>query len=326
MHLDQDRPIGRPNTWVQQQERSILWLWEGVIVQEAVTLLSAPEKTGKTTLVSLLLDRRRRGGHLLGRAVQPGKTLLCSEDHERLWTLRQPPLDFGPELIFHHPPGPSPTRGRWKRFLDDVFDLALRDDPIDLLVIDTAVTFLPLFGRNKQLLRWALARLRDLTTVPAGVLIVNQSRNVHRPLAAFADIVLEMTIPRGPTPTRRRTFTAVGRYPDTLQTATAELNAEGTDYLLLPDSPLPHPPLLPTLQTLLASSPTPLTRNELLARWPGSAPRPDTLWRTLTRGVQCGLFVATGAGTRTDPLRYGLANPTAQAEVTTGEQQAPGTA
>jgi len=33
-----------------------------VIAAEAVTLLSAPEKIGKTTLLSLLLDRRRAGG------------------------------------------------------------------------------------------------------------------------------------------------------------------------------------------------------------------------------------------------------------------------
>ena len=59
------------------------------------------------------------------------------------------------------------------------------------------------------------------------MLILNQSRNVHRPLAAFADIVIEMTIPRGLGETRRRTFTGVGRYPDTLQSATAELNAAG---------------------------------------------------------------------------------------------------
>src|SRR5258708_2437143 len=137
---------------------------------------------------------------------------------------------------------------------------------------------------NQRLLRWALARLAEVASLPAAVLLLNQSRNVHRPLAAFADIVIAMEIPRPYTPlspygrgvggegsphsrgvgaeaTRRRTFTGVGRYPGTLQTATAELNPEGTDYLLLPDSSPPHPPLLTTLQTLLAESPTPLTRN-----------------------------------------------------------------
>jgi hypothetical protein len=97
----------------------------------------------------------------------------------------------------------------------------------------------------------------------------------------------------------------VGRYQDTLPFATAELNAEGTDYLPLADGPPPQPPLLATLQSLLQGSPSPLTRAELLARWPGSAPRPDSLWRTLARGVERGLFEISRTGTKTDPFRYG---------------------
>ena len=59
--------------------------------------------------------------------------------------------------------------------------------------------------------------------------------------------MIEMTSPRGLSMTRRRTFTGLGRYPETLQAATAELNPEGTDYVLLPDHPALHPPLLSTL-------------------------------------------------------------------------------
>jgi hypothetical protein len=120
-----------------------------------------------------------------------------------------------------------------------------------------------------------------LNRLPAGVLVLNQGRNVQRPLAAFADIVIDMAIPRGQAPSRRRTFSGVGRYPDTLQAASAELNAEGTDYLLVPGSTPPHPPLFATLHALLRASPVPLTRRELLEGWPGPPPRPDTLWRAL---------------------------------------------
>jgi hypothetical protein len=326
MSDDDDRPIGHSNTCVRNERRSIPWIWEGVVAEEAVTLLSAPEKIGKTTLLSLLLDRRRAGGELLGRTVYPGKTILCSEENERLWTLRQPPLDFGPELIFHKPAGPCPARGPWKRFIDDLFNLSFRENPFDLLVIDTAVSFLPLAHRNARLVRWAIAQLRLVAGFPAGVLVLNQSRTMHRPLAAFADIVIEMAIPRGLGVTRRRLFTGVGRYPETLQTASAELNPEGTDYVLLADSPAPHPPLLTTLQTLLAESPTPLTRRELLARWPGDTPRPDTLWRTLARGIELGLFVVSGTGTKTDAFRYGVVSPTKPPERAAGPPPGPGSA
>jgi hypothetical protein len=307
MREPDDRPIGHTNAVVARERRLIPWVWEGVVAEGAVTLLSAPEKAGKTTLLSLLLDRRRAGGELLGRTVHPGRTVLCSEENDALWALRQPPLDFGPGLLFHKPAGDSPSRGRWKRFIDDLLRLSFRDDPFDLLVVDTAVRFLPLGERNKKTRAWALAQLSLVARLPAGVLILNQSRNVQRPLAAFADIVLEMAVPRGAAPTRRRNFTGVGRYPGTLQAVSAELNAEVTDYRVLPGGTPPCPPLLATLEALLRASPVPLTRRELLVRWPGPAPRPDTLWRALARGVGRGLFVVRGAGTRADALRYGLA-------------------
>jgi hypothetical protein len=47
---------------------------------------------------------------------------------------------------------------------------------------------------------------------------------------------------------RRRIFTGVGRYPDTLPSVTADLNAEGTDYVIVPDGPVAQPTLLDTVQ------------------------------------------------------------------------------
>jgi hypothetical protein len=242
MRQEDDRPIGRTNAVVAGKRSLIPWIWEGVVAEGAVTLLSAPEKVGKTTLLSLLLDRRRAGGALLGRTVHPGQTVLCSEEKDALGALRQPPLDFGPDLLFHTPIGDRPSRGRWQRFMGDLAELAFREDPFDLLVIDTAVRFLPLGERNRKTLAWALAQLSLVADSPAGVFLLNQSRTVQRPLAAFADIVLEMAIPRGAAPTRRRTFSGVGRYPGTLPAVTAELNSAGTDYRVVPDGTPPCPP------------------------------------------------------------------------------------
>jgi hypothetical protein len=141
---------------------------------------------------------------------------------------------------------------------------------------------------------------------------LNQNRNAQRPLAAFADILIEMTIPKAQGITRRRTFTGVGRYPNTLQSVYAELNREGTDYVLLPDDASSPAPLLANIQSLLRDGP--LTRRELLSRWQGVAPREDSLWRILTCGVKRGHFKALGAGTKTDPFRYALASPANSAE------------
>jgi hypothetical protein len=325
MRDDKQRQLGRSNATIQLERRSIPWVWEGVIASEAITLLSAPEKVGKTTLLSLLLDRRRSGGELLGRTVYPGKSVVCSEENERLWSLRQPPLDFGAGLTFHRPVGDYPTRSRWRRFIDDLCGIPFEENPIDLVVIDTAVSFIPLAHRDKRVLRWALAQLSLVADFPAGVLILNQSRNVQRPLAAFADIVIDMSMPRGLGQTRRRTFTGVGRYPGTLSAVSAELNAEGTDYQPVAGSLVPRAPLLPTIQKLLAASATPLTRQELLDRWPGKQPRPDSLWRTLVRGTELGLFVARGSGTKAEAFRYAIPSLTPATEPDSGTiQPSPG--
>lgn len=179
---DDNRPTGSSNARVRERRRPIPWVWEGVLAEQAITLLSAPEKTGKTTLLSLLLDRRRAGGELLGRAVY---------------------LDFGSDLVFHSPRGLCPARGHWRRFINEVCEMSDVDNPIDLLVIDNAAQFIPMTPRNPRVLRWALGELRLVADFPAAVLLLNQSRNMHRPLAAFADIVIDMTIPRRPTPTQR---------------------------------------------------------------------------------------------------------------------------
>src|ERR1700730_16244236 len=92
--------VSQGNDCLQTRKERIPWLWDGLVAEDAVTLLSAPEKTGKTTLLSLLLDRRREGGQLLGRTVRPGRPILCSEENASLWALRQPPLDFGPQLEY----------------------------------------------------------------------------------------------------------------------------------------------------------------------------------------------------------------------------------
>ncbi len=289
------------------------WIWDGVIRDEAITLLSAPEKTGKTTLLSLLLDRRREGGQLLGRPVRPGKTILCSEEVNALWAARQPPLDFGAGLTFCRPAKAISTRKRWRAFIN--YLLSLGCDAFDLLVIDTAMHFLPFGENNPPMLRWALHELRIVADAPAGILLLHQAssprdRSKRRgTLAAYVDFLIDMRVAPGNRSTRRRHFDGVGRYPGALQHVAAELNADGTDYLLPPDDvrdPQDAPnPVLDALRQLLAASPEPLTRQEILARWPGGQPPPaNTLWRALTRECETGRLARSGAGTKGEPFRY----------------------
>ncbi len=302
------------NDWVQTFKEPIPWIWDGMIAEDAVTLLSAPEKTGKSTLLSLLLDRRREGGQLLGRTVRQGRTILCSEEHQRIWALRQPPLDFGTQLEYHCPLSINPSRKYWRRFIDHL--LELEPDSFDLLVIDTVMTFLPAAQNNPHALRWALNEIRLVAGLPAAVLLLHQANTgrgrtrTHGPLTAFADILIDMKAPPGDLCTRRRHFSGVGRYPGTFQHLAAELNPEGTDYLPLPDDPSQQSlaPILETVLLLLRESSAPLTRQEILNRWPETAtpPHADSLGRSLTHGCERGMLVRSGAGNKAEAFRYDL--------------------
>ena len=50
-------------------------------------------------------------------------------------------------------------------------------------------------------------------------------------------------------------------------------------------------------------------------------PRQDTLWRTLARGIERGLFTVTGAGTKTEPFRYDVMRQTNAMEVADGAER-----
>ena len=56
--------------FIQTPDR-IDWLWEGFLARGALTMLTAQWKTGKTTLLSRLLPKFEKGGHFLGRRVDP---------------------------------------------------------------------------------------------------------------------------------------------------------------------------------------------------------------------------------------------------------------
>jgi hypothetical protein len=209
----------------------------------------------------------------------------------------------------------NPSSQSWRDFIDHLLELA--EDAYDLLVIDTVRTFLPGAPNNPRALYEAFHELRVVGNASAGMSLLHQTgaarggSGAGGPLRSFADILIDMQVPPGDRRTRRRSFERVGRYPGTLRQVPAESNVEGTGYLQVADEPPPplHPPALETLRQLLQESPTPLTRQEVLARWPEGLPTPraDSLWRSLARGCEVGILVRTGEGTKAEAFRYDLA-------------------
>src|SRR5262245_6181257 len=318
------KPLPPPN-WQNDEikklsQQPVRWHWHGFVAADAVTLLTAPSKEGKSTLLALLLDRLREGGTLLGRPVRRGKTLVCSEDNQLLWGLRQQRLDFGSQVEFCTPECGVPSRGRWGRYIEHLIEV-VAENCFDLVVVDPIVRFIPGVAGHSACLAKALDDLRLVANNYTGILLMHHPpRHRVRPgqmihdsfLAAYADILIDMRKPPGDPFTRRRRFLSTGRYPDTPPRVLAELKAEGTDYVLLADeAPEQADDAAAAMETLcgvLREHPEPLTRDEILAHWPAAvaAPTANTLWRWLNRGVEMGVLARSGAGSKKEAFRYGV--------------------
>src|SRR5213078_2091856 len=106
------------------QESATDWLWQWYLAKGNITLFTASSKIGKTTLLSLLLARRRAGGTLAGLPVRAGKTVIVTEEADALWAERVRRLDFGGNVCFYPRPWahiPSPEE--WQTLVERMADL-----------------------------------------------------------------------------------------------------------------------------------------------------------------------------------------------------------
>src|SRR5437762_9648345 len=99
-------PTGEPATltgyWGNQLERDdaqLAWLWHGYLGPGQVTLLTSQWKSGKTTLLSILLGRLKTGGDLAGLRVAAAKAIVVSEESRLQWLLRHRKVDLS-EVYF----------------------------------------------------------------------------------------------------------------------------------------------------------------------------------------------------------------------------------
>jgi hypothetical protein len=299
---------------------AVPWVWTGFLARGRVTLFTAMWKSGKTTLLSLLLSRRKQGGLLAGQTVFPGKSAIISEEDIDLWRPRAAQLDFGGQVCFHCQPfdgRPSPQQ--WQALIDQV--LAEHDEyGLDLVVIDTLVSFLPGRDENRAAaVLDALLPLRALTRAGVALLILHHPRKGETlpgqaargsgALPAFADLFLEMNFPAGDPATRRRLVTGFSRLKETPRRLLMELNADGTDYHLLPD---PEAEEFQThwhvLRMVFEDAKDKLTRRQIVRQWPRDFARPSraTLYRWLSEALRLNYIATEGTGRRADPFRYWL--------------------
>src|SRR5262245_34176485 len=118
------------------------WIWDGYLGPGRVSLLTSMWKSGKTTLLSVLLQRMGTGGTLAGLAVAPGKALVISEEPEGIWQPRLKQFQLGHVYIECQPFLGKPTPEQWHGLIAFVAEMH-RQHGLGLLVIDTLTTFLP---------------------------------------------------------------------------------------------------------------------------------------------------------------------------------------
>lgn len=299
---------------------ALQWIWQGYFAAGCSTLFTAQWKTGKTTLLTLLLSRLQTGGTLAGLTVAKTSALVISEEPPQLWRPRIERYGLDDVVFLFEPFAHKPKLLEWLELLDYVDALRIRHG-CGLIAFDTLASLMP--EHSEQDGTAALNALLPLRRFKeAGVCLVL----VHHPrkgataagqtargtgaLAGHADVVLEMHLCRNAAPgDRRRLLTAHSRFDLTPRSLVLELDPEATDYRNLGEGdPEEFLRSWPVLRMLLEDAERKLSRAELLKTWPPDHPRPvpSTLYQWLQRAVALNLVQREGSGRKCDPFRYWL--------------------
>ena len=299
------------------------WLWHGFLAAGCTTLLTSQWKSGKTTLLSMLLSRRKQGGTLAGLAVKPGRSAIVSEEPTSLWAARISKYDFGGQVCFLCRPFLAiPTPDEWQTLIDRILHLR-QSSGIDLVVIDPLAPCLRQENQARGVLE-TLMPLTALTRAGIALMLLHHPARGHRPIGQAArgsgallghvDISIEMRHPGGNPMTRRRRFLSLSRHAETPRKLLLEWNAEGTDYLPVeskPEEDFFNDTWTPLRLKIMPTGRAPfrkLTRQDILGEWPDDfeKPKTNTLWRWLDQAFKKGQVACQGKGSKSDPFRYWL--------------------
>jgi hypothetical protein len=315
------RRIADPVVLKETSQTNRSWMWQGYLAPGKVTLLTSQWKSGKTTLVSILLNRLQHGQPLAGLPVMLGRSLIVSEEPAANWNERCQRLGLDGHARFLCRPFPGKPRPAEWLALMEVAAVLRAEQAIDLLVLDSQAYFLP--GHNENTAGVLLEQLQQVQRLAEtglsvlllhhprkGRVIPGQAARGSGALAGLADVLLEMTwVSRPDQDDRRRRLLAFSRHAETLRELVIELSPDGTDYGV-------HGALADedfainwkVLRLVLEDAADKLTRKEVLQQWPPDYPRPNpgTLWRWLDRAVAQRLACQDGEGRRSMPFRYWL--------------------
>jgi hypothetical protein len=300
------------------------WVLPGFVARGNMTLLTSLWKAGKTTLLTHLLKCRVTGKGLFDRVVAPGKSVVISEEPREMWADRCRHFDFAGTLCLFPQPFPHlPSADDWRGLLDRVAHLH-SDHGVDLLVVDSVTHFLRAETASVGVLDFIMP-IRALAARGMAALLMHHPRRRdsadgtagrgHGALHSEVDISIEMRRAGVNPDSRARRFFCLSRHDTTPPRLHFELNADGSDYNLLPDTPDDgFSEQWDLIRLVLEDAPRKRTRREILADWPEDYPKPSpaALWKWLERATSAGLALVEGTGRKADPFRYWLASAEAR--------------
>jgi hypothetical protein len=303
-----------------RREQAVPWLWHGYLARGEITLLTSQWKVGKTTLISLLLDRLAQGGTLAGLKTRPARAIVVSEESPSHWSRRIQRFRAWQHVgFFCRPFRAMPDAVQWAGLIERLTRLR-QERAIDLVVIDPLSAFLPRGTEN--LADKVLAALRPLERLTQegvallllhhpkkGEVLAGQAARGSGALCAHADVLMEMHwVRQEQDADRRRRLCAWSRHEETPRERVIELSADGRDYRAIEQGvDAEFEQNWEHIQVLLACAEQQLTRKQILAAWPTRRRPSDTaMWRWLERAVQRKLVERAGQGHRHDPHRYQL--------------------
>jgi hypothetical protein len=124
------------------------WLWQGYLAPGSVTLLTSQWKSGKSTLIAVLLARMKAGGTVAGLPVRPGRAVVISEEAPSMWCERSRVVDLDGHVDwFCQPFRGKPTDEDRRELLARVGRLH-EQKGVALLVIDALANLAPLRSEN----------------------------------------------------------------------------------------------------------------------------------------------------------------------------------
>ena len=300
-------------------------MWGELVVKGGITLFSAREKIGKTTLCCMLINEagKEGGGELLGQTVNQARVLVVSEESTLTWQRRREDEGLPDNLLVIASPSFMPDDlASWRETCDWVAELAV-EYSIDLVVFDTWAAFAPVESENDNAqVHRAAQSFRRISEAGAAVLVFHHmakggGTRGGTALPAAVDTIIEMRKPKTTSDDgeeaeddRIRIFDCRGRFDPPSHLVGAW---NGHTYVLEAEKSTKHIKVSLRQDAILETirrSGVPLPLKGIRDAWPKGESGPQCPGdKTLRRDIEELLrrqevMVAAGSGGANDPRRY----------------------